>query len=60
VRQALELLTDPTDREIIRLHFFEGVSLTRIAEQLDLSLDRVRKGFHRSLERLKPRLDALR
>jgi RNA polymerase sigma factor (sigma-70 family) len=59
INQALEQLADPTDRDIIRLHFFEGLSLTAIAGRLQLTLDRVRKGFHRSLARLKPPLDDL-
>jgi RNA polymerase sigma factor (sigma-70 family) len=60
IRQALEELDDPVDVEILRLHFFESVSLTQIARRLDVTLDRVRQRFHRSLERLRPKLDALR
>jgi RNA polymerase sigma factor (sigma-70 family) len=60
IQQALVGLPDPTDVEILRLHFFEGLSLTQIAARLGVSLDRVRGSFHRSLERLRPQLDSLR
>jgi RNA polymerase sigma factor (sigma-70 family) len=60
IQQALVGLPDPTDVEILRLHFFEGLSLTQIAGRLGVSLDRVRGSFHRSLERLRPQLDSLR
>jgi RNA polymerase sigma factor (sigma-70 family) len=59
VREALGQIDDPTDREVVRRYFFEGQSLTRIAGQLGVSLDRVRQGFHRSLRRLRTHLDGL-
>jgi RNA polymerase sigma factor (sigma-70 family) len=54
VGQALARLTDQKDREIVRLRFFEGLSLTRIAERLGLTLDEVRERFHGSLRDLEP------
>jgi RNA polymerase sigma factor (sigma-70 family) len=59
VGAALEQIADAIDREIVRRYFFHGDSLTAIAGQLGVSLDRVRLGFHRSLELLRPYLDDL-
>ncbi|HJT75994.1 MAG TPA: sigma-70 family RNA polymerase sigma factor [Gemmataceae bacterium] len=59
VREALAGLADPKDREIVRLRFFEGLSLTRTAERLGLTLDEVRDRFHASLRALEPRLKDL-
>lgn len=60
IEQALAGLPDPMEVAILRLYFFEGLSLTKVAIRLGLSLDRVRSGFHRSLERLRSPLDSLR
>jgi RNA polymerase sigma factor (sigma-70 family) len=60
VRAALGLIPDALDREIVRRYFFDGASLTWIASDLGVSLDRARLGFHRSLEFLRPHLDGLR
>jgi RNA polymerase sigma factor (sigma-70 family) len=59
VGAALDGIADPLDRDIVRRYFFDGISLTRIAEQLGVSLDRARLGFHRGLETLRPHLDGL-
>jgi RNA polymerase sigma factor (sigma-70 family) len=59
VEGALGGIDDPTDREIVRLYFFAGLSLTKIADRLGVTLDRVRKGFHDSLRRMRLDLDAL-
>jgi RNA polymerase sigma-70 factor, ECF subfamily len=60
IGEALARLADPKDREIVRLQFFEGLSLTRIAERLGLTLDEVRGRFHASLRHLEPWLRDLR
>jgi RNA polymerase sigma factor (sigma-70 family) len=52
VRRALDQLADPLDREIVRLAHFEGVSLRQIASRLDISLDKVRGRYHKSLNTL--------
>ncbi len=52
LQRALEEVLDGTDREIVRLNFFEQVSLPRIAEKLGWSFDRVRDHYRRSIRRL--------
>jgi RNA polymerase sigma factor (sigma-70 family) len=56
IRQALEKITDPTNRTIVELCFFEGLSLRQIAGRLNLTYDRVRQGYHRSLKLLEREL----
>lgn len=52
VRDRLARLPDPTDREIVRLRFFEGLSLRQIADRLQLSYDQVRDRYQHSMRRL--------
>jgi len=52
VRVAVEGIPDETDRAIVRLRFFEGLSLHEIAERLDMSYDKVRQRSHASLRYL--------
>ncbi len=52
VAEALARLDDPKDRDIIRLCFFEDVSLKQVAERLALPYHEVRQRYHRSLRRL--------
>jgi RNA polymerase sigma factor (sigma-70 family) len=52
VRRALDQLADPLDREIVRLAHFEALSLRQIATRLDISLDKVRSRYHKSLTAL--------
>jgi RNA polymerase sigma-70 factor (ECF subfamily) len=56
IRAALEKLPEVTDREIVRLCFFDGLSLRQIAERLQLSYDKVRQRYHRSLKALEREL----
>jgi RNA polymerase sigma factor (sigma-70 family) len=56
IRKALEKIPDPTNRKIVELCFFEGLSLRQIAGQLQLSYDKVRQGYHRSLRLLEREL----
>jgi RNA polymerase sigma factor (sigma-70 family) len=56
VRKALNQIPDETDRKIVELCFFEGLSLRRIAGQLNLSYDKVRQGYHRSMKLLQREL----
>jgi RNA polymerase sigma factor (sigma-70 family) len=60
IRKALQKIPDPTNRKIVELCFFDGLSLRQIAGQLNLSYDKVRQGYHRSLKLLERELgDAL-
>jgi RNA polymerase sigma factor (sigma-70 family) len=52
VREALARLTDPLDRDLVRLRFFEGLSLRQVAARLGLSHETVRQRFHALLDRL--------
>jgi RNA polymerase sigma factor (sigma-70 family) len=52
VRAALDALADSSEREIVRLRFFEGLSLRQIADRLKLSYDQVRDRFHKGMERI--------
>jgi RNA polymerase sigma factor (sigma-70 family) len=59
VLQALHKLPDPTNREIVRLRFFEGRSLRQIAGQLGLTYDVVRERYRVSMRRLQRELEGL-
>lgn len=52
VREALTRLSDATDREIIRLCFFDELSLKQTAERLTLPYHEVRQRYHQSLKLL--------
>jgi RNA polymerase sigma factor (sigma-70 family) len=45
VQEALARLSDPLDRYIIRLRFFEGISLRQIAERLGSNHETVRQRY---------------
>ena len=59
IQEALDNISDDNDRTIIRLWFFEGLSFRQIAGRLDLTYDRVRTGYHRSLRQLERELKDL-
>lgn len=52
VGEALARLSDATDREIIRLCFFDDLSLKQAAERLALPYHEVRQRYHESLKLL--------
>jgi RNA polymerase sigma factor (sigma-70 family) len=52
VGEALARLNDATDREIIRLCFFDDLSLKQAAERLTLPYPEARQRYHQSLKRL--------
>jgi RNA polymerase sigma-70 factor (ECF subfamily) len=52
VGEALEQIADPLDRDIVRLRFFEGMSLRQAAEQLGCNHETVRLRYHAALGRL--------
>ncbi len=60
VRAALETLPDAHQREIVRLHVFEGVTLRQIGERLSLTYDQVRDRYRAAMRRLESDLDGLR
>jgi RNA polymerase sigma factor (sigma-70 family) len=60
VKQALDELIDETSRKIVRLRFFDGLSLRQISEQLDLSYDKARELYNASLRILEQKLDEFR
>jgi RNA polymerase sigma factor (sigma-70 family) len=59
VRQALDRIADAADRALLRLHFFEGLSLRQAAQQLQLSYDSARTRYQRSLAQLESQLARL-
>ena len=60
IRSALESVRDGTDREVIRLHFFEQLALPAIAARLGLTYDQAREGYRRGLQQLEHHLQSLR
>jgi RNA polymerase sigma-70 factor (ECF subfamily) len=59
VQAALAELTDPFDQAIIRLRFFEGLSLRQVAQQLGCNPETVRQRYHALLGRLEQHLGGL-
>jgi RNA polymerase sigma factor (sigma-70 family) len=59
VREALAKLSDPLDRDIVRLRFFDGVSLRHIARQLGCNPETIRQRYHALLGRLQQDLNGL-
>jgi RNA polymerase sigma factor (sigma-70 family) len=60
VNRALEAVRDGTDRAIIRLRFFEGLSLPAIADRLEMTYDQVRERYRRGIRGLEMRLQELK
>jgi RNA polymerase sigma factor (sigma-70 family) len=56
IREAVDRLPQPEDRVILRLHFFEGLTLRRIAERLEMGYDRVKDRLQASMVRLEREL----
>lgn len=59
IRAALAKIADDTDREIVRLCFFDGLSLRQIAERLNVNYDKVRTRYHACLRQLERELKGL-
>ena len=57
VQSALEKIPDSLDRDILRLRFFEGVSLRQIAERLGMRYMVVRERYQVSLRILERELE---
>jgi RNA polymerase sigma factor (sigma-70 family) len=58
VQAAIAEIPDSVDRQIIEASFVAGESLNKIATQLGLPYDDVRKRFHRTLDFLQSRLES--
>jgi RNA polymerase sigma factor (sigma-70 family) len=59
VRAAIERIPDGTDQQIVWLRFFEELSLQQIAQRLDLSYDKTRDRYQKSLKWLAQELSPL-
>ena len=59
VQEALARIADPLDRDIVRLRFFEGISLRRAAERLGCNHETVRQRYHALLRHLEGELHGL-
>jgi len=59
IRRALDKQGNDVGATIIRMHFFEGLSLREIAERLNLSYDQVRHRYQTSLRNLEEELGPL-
>jgi RNA polymerase sigma factor (sigma-70 family) len=59
VLDALDKLPDLEGREIVRLRYFEGLSLKQIAARMGLSYDIVRDRYRVSMQRLRRELKGL-
>lgn len=54
--QAMEEALTPRQRQILTLHFFQNMSVTQIAHELQLSKSSVSRTLHRGLEKLEKTL----
>jgi len=59
LQAALTRIPETADREILRLCFFEGLSLRQIADRLQVSYDKIRQSYHRGLRFLERELEGL-
>jgi RNA polymerase sigma-70 factor (ECF subfamily) len=59
VHEALARLTDPLDRDVIRMRFFEGASLRQIADRLGCHHEVLRQRYRALLHRLEQDLNGL-
>src|SRR5262249_25969000 len=59
VQAALAKIADETGREILRLRFFEGLSLRQAAQQLGLTYAQARGRYQSSLQHLETELGPL-
>jgi RNA polymerase sigma factor (sigma-70 family) len=59
VRAAIDGLPDPVNRDVIRLRFFDGLSLHEISDRLNLTYDVVRERYRLTKLRLRRELGEL-
>ena len=57
IRAALDRLPDDAGVQIVRMRFFEGLSLQDISGRLDLGYDKVRDRYRSAMRRLEKDLD---
>jgi RNA polymerase sigma-70 factor (ECF subfamily) len=60
IQEAMARCLNTDEREIIRLEFFEGLTLTQVAARLGLTYDQVRERHRVAMRRLERELEALR
>ena len=53
IQDALENMEDETASEIVRMRFFEGLTISRISERVDLTPVRVRERLRSAMKRLR-------
>jgi RNA polymerase sigma factor (sigma-70 family) len=56
IQAALEQVLDDEDRTIVRLRFFDGLSLRQISERLNVTYDHVRERYRVSMRKLEREL----
>jgi RNA polymerase sigma-70 factor (ECF subfamily) len=56
VREAIARIPDSTVQVILKLHFFDGLPLQRIADRVELSYDQVRDRYRAAMDRLEREL----
>lgn len=59
IEAAINALSDPIDRDIIRSRFFAEVSLAQLAERIGIDYDEARQRFHRAMVELEKQLSEL-
>ena len=57
IHEVLDQLEDSVGSEIVRLRFFQGMSLQEIAKKLDLTYDRVRDRYRSAMRKLERDLE---
>ena len=53
IRQALDALEDETAASIVRMRYFDGLTIPQIADQMDMTPVRVRERYRSAMRRLK-------
>ncbi len=59
VKAAMKRLGDDTSCAVVRMHFFEGLSLRQVSERLQISYDQVRRLYRDGIRRLERELGPL-
>ena len=59
IQAALKLLPDKLDARVVRMHFFDDLTLPEVAEKLKLDFKEVRRRYRSSMRRLQTALQDL-